>query len=76
MFGKHIHKAIKENCELETGITIHYVNEKYDEGAIIFQEKTIISKDDSIEIIADKIHLLEQSHFARVIESVILEGNE
>ena len=76
MFGKHIHKAIKENCELETGITIHYVNEKYDEGAIIFQEKTIISKDDSIEIIADKIHLLEQSHFARVIERVILEGNE
>ena len=44
-------------------------------GPLFFKKKTIISKDDSIEIIAAKIHLLEQSHFARVIESVILEGN-
>ncbi|MDG1111061.1 MAG: formyltransferase family protein, partial [Polaribacter sp.] len=59
-----------------TGITIHYVNENYDEGAIIFQEKTAVSKEDSPEMIAEKIHLLEQRYFPRVIESVILDINE
>jgi phosphoribosylglycinamide formyltransferase-1 len=76
MYGMRIHKAVKQNNEVETGITIHYVNENYDEGAIIFQEKTALSKDDSPEMIAKKIHLLEQRYFPRVIESVILDVNE
>ena len=76
MYGMHIHRAVKQHNEIETGITIHYVNENYDEGAVIFQEKTALSKEDSPEIIAEKIHVLEQHCFPRVIESVILDVNE
>ena len=71
----NVHKARKENKEAETGITIHCVNEKYDDGAIIFQEKTSISADDSVEMIANKVHELEHKHFSEVIEKVIL-GDE
>ena len=75
MYGMHVHKAVKENNETETGITIHYVNANYDEGAIIFQEKTALLKEDSPEKIAEKIHLLEQEHFPKVVESIILKEN-
>ncbi len=74
MYGMNVHKAIKENKEVETGITIHFVNEKYDDGAIIFQEKTSISADDSPEMIAKKVHKLEYVHFPNIIEKVILEN--
>jgi phosphoribosylglycinamide formyltransferase-1 len=76
MYGMNVHKAVKENKETETGITIHYVNENYDEGAIIFQAKTALNDDDTPEIIAEKIHILEQRYFPRVIEDVILDINE
>jgi phosphoribosylglycinamide formyltransferase-1 len=76
MYGIHVHKAVKENNEDETGITIHYVNENYDEGAIIFQAKTELNTQDTPETIAEKIHILEQGHFPRVIEEVILAINE
>ena len=72
MYGMNVHKAVKQNNETETGITIHYVNENYDEGAIIFQAKTALDDTDSAETIAEKIHRLEQKHFPKVIESVIL----
>ncbi len=71
MYGMHVHNAVKENKDSETGITIHYVNENYDEGAIIFQATTLLSDTDTPETIAQKIHLLEQEHFPKVIESVI-----
>ncbi len=73
MYGMHIHRAVVENREKETGITIHYVNEKYDEGKIIFQAKAEISATDTQESIAAKIHLLEQQHFPKVIEQLIAE---
>ncbi|QVY64479.1 phosphoribosylglycinamide formyltransferase [Polaribacter sp. Q13] len=76
MYGMNVHKAVKENKETETGITIHYVNANYDEGAILFQAKTALLEDDSPEIIAEKIHILEQEYFPRVIEDVILDINE
>jgi phosphoribosylglycinamide formyltransferase-1 len=76
MYGMHIHKAVKENNEKETGITIHYVNENYDEGAVIFQAKTALNSQDTEETIAKKIHLLEQRYFPKVIEEVILAINE
>ena len=76
MYGMNVHKAVKENNETETGITIHYVNENYDEGAIIFQAKTALNDTDSAETIAEKIHILEQKHFPKVIESVILGTHE
>lgn len=73
MYGMHVHNAVKENKEVETGITIHFVNEKYDDGAIIFQKKTSISANDTSEMIAKKIHNLEYAHFPAIIEKVILE---
>lgn len=72
MYGMHVHNAVKAQKETETGITIHYVNENYDEGAIIFQAKTAVSSKDSAEDIAKNIHVLEQKHFPNVIESVLL----
>jgi phosphoribosylglycinamide formyltransferase-1 len=76
MYGMNVHSAVKENNEKETGITIHYVNENYDEGAIIYQAKTALNTDDTTETIAEKIHILEQRYFPRIIESVILDINE
>ncbi|MCT4698118.1 phosphoribosylglycinamide formyltransferase [Tenacibaculum haliotis] len=74
MYGMNVHKAVKENNETETGITIHYVNENYDEGAIIYQTKTNVLSSDSADNIANKIHMLEQEHFPKIIENVILEN--
>ncbi|MDD7915642.1 phosphoribosylglycinamide formyltransferase [Polaribacter ponticola] len=76
MYGMNVHKAVKEHKESETGITIHYVNENYDEGAIIFQAKTALNVEDTPETIAEKIHILEQRYFPRIIEDVILDINE
>ena len=74
MYGMNVHNAVKENNETETGITIHYVNENYDEGAIIFQAKTPISSEDTPETIAQKVHELEYEHFPKIIEEVILQN--
>lgn len=71
MYGMNVHKAVKQNNEPETGITIHFVNEHYDEGAIIFQAKTSVDPSDSPEDIAHNIHKLEYEHFPRVIEETI-----
>ncbi len=71
MYGMNVHKAVKENKEHETGITIHYVNENYDEGAIIFQASTALSENDTPETIATKVHELEYKHFPEIIEQVI-----
>ena len=74
MYGMNVHNAVKENNETETGITIHYVNENYDEGAVIFQAKTPISSEDTPETIAQKVHELEYEHFPKIIEEVILQN--
>ena len=71
MYGTHVHQAVKENHETETGITIHYVNEAYDEGEVIFQAKVTIENEDSIEIIASKVHELEQANFPKVIQNLL-----
>ncbi len=71
MYGDNVHKAVREAGETESGITIHYVNENYDEGNIIFQAKCPVSKEDTYEDIAKKVHILEYTHFPEVIESVI-----
>ena len=73
MYGMNVHKAVKDNLEKETGITIHFVNERYDEGAIIFQAKTKLETSDSPEDIAQKIHALEYKHFPKIIEETILK---
>lgn len=71
MYGNHVHKAVKENCESETGITIHYINEFYDEGAIIFQEKVKLDKDDNLEDISYKVRKLEHKYFPTVIKDLL-----
>mgnify|MGYP001818954684 FL=1 len=71
MYGKHVHEAVVANNEIETGITIHYVNERYDEGAIIFQAKCAVDASDSAEDVAVKIHELEMEHFPKVVERLL-----
>lgn len=73
MYGSKVHKAVHANGEQETGISIHYVNEKYDDGAIIFQAKTRIEKSDDPNSIAQKVHVLEYEHFPRVIEECLMK---
>ena len=72
MYGDHVHKKVIEMGDTKSGITIHYVNQKYDEGEIIFQESCIISPKDSYEDVAKKVHDLEYAHFPHIIEGVIL----
>ena len=64
------------NKETETGITIHYVNENYDEGAIIFQGKCEVLLTDTPQSVAEKIHKLEMEHFPKVVESLLIPSNE
>lgn len=71
MYGMKVHQSVKDNQETESGITIHYVNEHYDEGAIIEQVKMKITPDDTPETIAEKVHQLEYEHYPRVIEGLI-----
>ena len=73
MYGMHVHNAIFENNEVETGITIHYVTPNYDEGTIIFQKKVTILDCKSPEEIAEKVHRLEHKYFSQVIKG-LLEG--
>ncbi len=74
MYGMHVHRAVVEHREPETGITIHYVNEHYDEGAIIFQAKCQVLKTDTAKDVAAKIHDLEMAYFPRIIDSVLLKS--
>ncbi len=71
MYGMHVHKAVVENNETETGITIHYVNEHYDEGAIIFQAKCSVTSSDTPQDVAAKIHELEMEHFPVVANKLL-----
>lgn len=75
MYGKKVLETVIENKEKETGISIHFVNEKYDEGRIIFQTKCRIDETDSVEEIATKVHLLEYQYFPEVIEKLLMEGS-
>ncbi len=73
MFGMHVHEAVKQANETETGITIHFVNQKYDEGGIILQKKCAIDVDDNAEMIAKKVLLLEHEWLPKVVEQLVNE---
>jgi phosphoribosylglycinamide formyltransferase-1 len=73
MYGMNVHKAVAEAKERKSGMTIHFVNEHYDEGKIIFQASCELSETDSPEDIAHKVLALEHQHFARVIEETIVK---
>lgn len=70
MYGHHVHEAVKLSGEKESGITIHFVNENYDEGNIISQVKCTIDENDSPDDIATKVHALEYEFFPKVIEEI------
>lgn len=71
MYGIKVHQTVLDNKETETGITIHYVNEHYDEGEFIFQQKVAIDDCTSPEDIVAKVHELEHKHFPEIIEKIL-----
>ncbi len=71
MYGHHVHEAVVAAGETESGITIHYVNEQYDEGAIIFQASCPVLPTDNADEVANKIHLLEHQHYPTVIAQLL-----
>ena len=73
MYGHHVHKAVIDAGENESGITAHYVNEEYDKGAVILQAKCKVDENDTIETLAAKIHELEYFYFPKAVEKVIEE---
>lgn len=76
MYGMNVHEAVKVAGEKQTGITIHYLNENYDEGQIIFQAVCEINPEtDTAESIAEKVHQLEYQHYPKIIEKILTEIN-
>ena len=73
MFGMNVHKAVVSQKETETGISIHYVNENYDEGAIVFQAQCNVLPKDDADDVAKKIQKLEMEHFPKVVEKLLNE---
>lgn len=71
MYGSFVHEAVKAAGDTETGITIHLVNEYYDEGKIVFQASTKVTNEDTPDTIADKVHALEHRYYPEVIDSLI-----
>ena len=75
MYGMSVHNSVVQNKEKESGITIHYVNENYDEGGIIFQAKVEVESTDTPEDVALKIHALEMKYFPVVIKNLVNEND-
>ena len=71
MYGDNVHRAVLEAGEKQSGISIHYVNEHYDQGDIIFQTTTPVFPDDTIETLAKRIHQLEYEHYPKIIELLL-----
>lgn len=71
MYGMNVHKAVVENKESESGITVHYVNEEYDKGEIILQAKCVIDEDETPETLSAKVRKLEFEYFPKAIEKII-----
>jgi phosphoribosylglycinamide formyltransferase-1 len=75
MYGDRVHQAVVEAGDRVSGITIHYVNEHYDEGDIIFQAQCELLPGDTPEEVARKVHALEYAHFPEVIDSLVKKLN-
>lgn len=74
MYGMHVHNAVIAHGEKESGITIHLVNEEYDKGKFLLQEKCIVNENDSPEMLAEKIKMLEHRFLAPCVENYILNN--
>lgn len=73
MYGKFVHESVLKNKEKESGITIHYVNEKYDAGSVVFQATCEVLPNDTPESLAERVHKLEYEHFPRVVEEILMK---
>lgn len=71
MYGDHVHRMVLKNNEKESGITVHYVTKNYDEGEIIFQEKTGVEANDTLRSLGDKIHVMEYKNYPKTIEKLL-----
>lgn len=71
MYGDRVHEAVVASGEKESGITIHYINERYDEGDVIFQASCPVCPDDTGKEVAEKVHALEYRYFPKVIEEIL-----
>jgi phosphoribosylglycinamide formyltransferase-1 len=71
MFGKHVHKAVLDSNEAESGISVHYVSNEYDEGKILFQKSTTIEVGETVNSLTAKIKVLEHAYFPTIIEKII-----
>ena len=71
MYGSKVHEAVVANREKESGITIHYVNNEYDKGSVIFQARCAVLNTDNPDDVAKKVHELEYAHFPEIIEKVV-----
>ncbi|HKL37013.1 MAG TPA: phosphoribosylglycinamide formyltransferase [Salegentibacter sp.] len=76
MYGMKVHESIIKNKEKESGISIHFVNENYDEGELIFQTRIKVSKEDTPETLAEKIHKLEYKHFPEIIQQLLQKKSQ
>ena len=74
MYGQFVHEAVKNTGASETGITIHFCNEHYDEGDIVIQARCNIDESDSVEDIARKVHALEHQYYAKQIEIIVMNN--
>lgn len=72
MYGEHVHEAVLAAGEQESGITIQYINEHFDEGAIICQQKCPVLPDDTPDTLAARVHALEYEYYPRVVEQLVL----
>jgi phosphoribosylglycinamide formyltransferase-1 len=73
MFGRNVHSAVIKNREIESGITVHLVNEEYDKGKILFQSKCNIDVEESVDSLVKKIQLLEHKYFPKIIAEHIIK---
>ncbi|MGM0574034.1 MAG: phosphoribosylglycinamide formyltransferase, partial [Bacteroidota bacterium] len=76
MYGRHVHQAVLDAGAQKTGITIHLVNEQYDEGPVLFQKAIPVLPDDTPESLASRIQEMEHYHYPRVIEQALLENQQ
>lgn len=76
MYGRHVHNAVIEKKETHSGITIHLVNEEYDQGDILFQKSIQLDKNETVESLENKIHQLEYKYYPRIIEEFITSLHE
>lgn len=73
MYGDHVHKAVLANKEIETGVTVHLVNEEFDKGKIVGFEKIVISKNETLESLKQKVHEAEHRILPHIVEKIVLE---